>query len=253
MSLTRDDYENALADFIQHIGRLDENGVSALLYGSMARGDIIPGHSDLDFWVFLKKEAFQDLERFRHAYDVMVAAGKTLVAGGLPVIHAFCYYGEHELALLPQALVPNLQSERSSRVVWGQDVRTQMDSTPASRMLYQTSYFVEMREQVFLPLTSLLVKRSLTQSDLQRIVGSLKYIKYVPEAACAALDLWPGEIDAVALLAAQFPQINIALVAEVEAFRTGSNPTADPQKVQQMLQQSLRFVEQLNETLWNKA
>ncbi|MFQ5421244.1 MAG: NAD-binding protein, partial [Anaerolineae bacterium] len=112
---------------------------------------------------------------------------------------------------------------------------------------------VEMREQVFLPLTSLLVKRSLTQSDLQRIVGSLKYIKYVPEAACAALDLWPGEIDAVALLAAQFPQINIALVAEVEAFRTGSNPTADPQKVQQMLQQSLRFVEQLNETLWNKA
>ena len=227
MSLTHEDYENTLTKFIHEIGRLNNNGLSVLLYGSMARGDIIPGHSDLDFWVFLKKEALQNPARFREAYRAMVDAANVLADSGLPVIHAFCYYGESELLLLPQALVPNLRNEQSSRIVWGKDIRTQMGSTSASRTFYQTSYFVEMREQMFLPLAAYLGK-PLSEKDCRHIVGSLKYVKYVPEAACAALDLWPGELAAGQRLAEALPKLDMRIVAEVEAFRTGPNPTAVP-------------------------
>ena len=58
MKLTPADYEQALDNFVQTIGGLRENGRSVLLYGSMARGEVIPGHSDLDFWSSWPKTSF---------------------------------------------------------------------------------------------------------------------------------------------------------------------------------------------------
>lgn len=241
-------YEQALDNFVQTIGRLHENGRCVLLYGSMARGEVIPGHSDLDFWVILAGDVFREKTRFQQAFDVMVSACRELAASGLPVIHAFCYYGEDEIAWLPAALVPNLQSPRSSRIVFGDDVRAHMGSTAASHHLYRTSYFFEMRRHLFLPLTPYLRKGVLTEREVRHILGSLKYVKYLPEAACAALDLWPGEIDAIPRLAQEL-DVDVGVVARVEALRTRENPLADIEAVQATLRQALRFVEQVHDAL----
>lgn len=246
---TYTDYQQTLAEFVQRIDQLGENGQSVLLYGSMARDDIIPGHSDLDFWVIVQEAAFHDLDRFQDMFDAFVQAGMALADSKLPVIHAFCYYADDELHLLPQALVPNLRAPRSSRIVWGRDMRPQMDSTPASRELHRTSYFMEMRQQVFLPLYPYLHKAALTAADCKQIVGSLKYIKYIAEAACAALDLWPGELAAISQLDTHLPQVDTRIIAIVEAFRTRTTPTYDPDEVQAMLRQALSFVEDVHAAL----
>ena len=242
------DYEQALDNFVQTIGGLRENGRSVLLYGSMARGEVIPGHSDLDFWVILAKDVFRDRTRFQQAFAVMLGACQELAASGLPVIHAFCYYSEDEIDWLPAALVPNLRSPRSSRIVSGEDVRAQMGSTAASRHLYRTSYFFEMRHHIFLPLAPYLKKEALAEKEARHILGSLKYIKYLPEAACAALDLWPGEIDAIARLGQEL-NIDVGIVACVEALRTQDNPLANLEVVQATLRQASLFVEQVHDAL----
>ena len=248
MSHIPPEYQTAFDHFVTSISRLQENGRSVLLYGSMARGDVIPGHSDIDFWVILADGVLRDQDRFHHAFEVMLTAGRELVASGLPIIHAFCYYGADEIEWLPAALVPNLCSPRSSRIVFGEDVRPQMKSTAASHQLYQTSYFFEMRRQMFLPLTPYLKRETLADKEAQHILASLKYIKYIPEAACAALDLWPGELDAVALLGQELA-IDMAVVQRVEAWRTGGNPLSDEAFVQQILREALLFVEQINDKL----
>ena len=157
-------------------------------------------------------------------------------------------HGRFHLGWLPAALVPNLQSPRSSRVVVGQDVRAEMSSTAASHHLYHTSYFFEMRRQLFLPLAPYLQKQALTEKEARYVLGSLKYIKYVPEAACAALDLWPGEIDAVPRLGQEL-DIDMGIVARVEALRTQESPLADLAAVQATLRQAMLFVEQVHDAL----
>jgi len=248
MKLTTADYEHAFDNFVETIHDLGGNGRSVLLYGSMARGEVIPGHSDLDFWAILAQEVFQDRDRFRQAFNVMIKAAKELAASGLPVIHAFCFYAEDELDWLPAALVPNLKSPRSSRIVFGDDVRPQMSSTNASHHLYHSSYFFEMRRNVFLPLTPLLQKETLTPKEAQYVLGSLKYVKYIPEAACAALDLWPGEINAVPELG-QALGLDMEIVARIGALRLEENPLADVALIQRSLRESLQFVETIHDAL----
>jgi len=242
------EYSQAFDNFVSSISRLGANGRSVLLYGSMARGDIIPGHSDIDFWVILANEVLREKARFQQAFDVMVEAGQELVASGLPIVHAFCYYGEDELDWLPAALVPNLGSPRSSRVVFGKDVREQMSSTTASHFLYRTSYFFEMRRQVFLPLTPYLKNPTLSKKERQHILASLKYIKYLPEAACAALDLWPGELEAISLLGQEL-NLDMKLVGRVQALRIQEDPLADLEQVHHTLHEALLFVEQVHDAL----
>jgi hypothetical protein len=101
---------------------------------------------------------------------------------------------------------------------------------------------------MFLPLTPYLKRDSLTEKEAQHILASLKYIKYIPEAACAALDLWPGELDSVALLGRELA-VDVDIVQRVETWRTGGNPLADGVLVQRMLREALQFVEQINDKL----
>ena len=245
MTPTIQDYENTLAAFTAAISRLGEDGLTAFLYGSMARGDIVPGHSDLDFWVFLREATMTDEARFYQALEVMVDGAKLLANSGLPVIHAFCYYGEDEAGFLPAALIPNLQTDQSSRVVWGEDIRSQLGATAVSRKAYRSAYFVEMRQHIFHPLTPFIHKPDLTPKECEIIVGALKYVKYLAEAACAALDLWPSEQEAIPALAQALPQVDISIIDHVETFRVGPHPTADPERVRAMLIISLQFVESL--------
>lgn len=253
MTPTITDYKNTLAAFNKEIGQLNENGLSVFLYGSMARDNIVPGHSDLDFWVFLREQAMVDEACFYEALDVMVDAAKVLKNSGLPTIHAFCYYGEDEIGLLPAALIPNLQTDGSSQVTWGEDIRGRLSASIESRAAYRAAYFLEMRQHIFHPLTPLMHKSTLEEKERQWIVGALKYVKYLAEAACAALDLWPGERDAIPVLARELPTIDIGVIERIETFRTGANPTAASAPVRSMLILALEFVEEIHTAMQRKS
>lgn len=251
--ITLQDYQQTLHAFTQKISELDDALLATFLYGSMARGDIVLGHSDLDFWVFVRQSVLADETQFKQVLSHMAECAKLLAQSGLPVFHAFCYYAEDEAQLLPSALVPNLQQEQSSRVIVGEDIRAQLGATAVSRTTHKAAYFAEMRFHIFHPLTPFIYKPDLSQKECGWVLGALKYIKYVAEAACVACDVWCGEQEALTQLGQLLPTIDASIIQQIEAFRTGPNPTDDPKKVHEMLLLALNFVEDVHTALNDRA
>ena len=67
----------------------------------------------------------------------------------------------------------------------------------------------------------------LSETARWSIFGGLQYIKYLPEAVCAALDLWPGEHGAIAVLTKLWPDEDWDIVARVKSFCAQHGPMAD--------------------------
>ncbi len=240
-------YNDTLAQFVQTMRTPQVK--SCYLYGSMARDDIKPGQSDIDFWVFLDDEVFENKIAFRDVFETMVQAAKDLQESGLPIVHAFCYYAVGEAGWLPAALVPNLQSDVSSKLVIGDDLREQMGSTKASLYTHRTSYFTEMRQKMFHPLTPYLAKETYSEYEVAHILGALKYVKYLAEAACAALLMYPGELEAIPTLSETFPELDIHVIDEIEQYRMQYNHDRDHEKLHTMLLQALQFVESVHHNI----
>ncbi len=238
-------YQEAVSKFTAVIG--DEDQVAAVyLYGSMARGEIIPGKSDVDFWVFVKDDAFESKEAFIKLMAGLVQAGESLAQSDIPDFHAFCYYAESEANWLPACLVPNLQSDASSKLMLGSDRRPTMSSTAASRYTHKTSYFATMRRLMFLPLTPYLQMDTFNEKMTQHILGALKYVKYVAEAACAALSAYPGELAAIDKLGELLPEVETAVIQEIESYRVNYTPERDQPTLKPMLIKALNFIESVH-------
>ena len=172
----------------------------------IVRGEAVAGYSDLDFWIFLDTAVFHDETRFKTALQTIIDAHHQLDGRGIPVSNAGCYASQANIARLPAMLLPNLQSETASRVILGQNIRQQMQTTPET-------------------------------------------IKYVPEAVCAALDLWPGEHGAIAALAELWPDEDWDTVARVKSFCAQHGPAADKTQLLANLWQMMLFIERLNDKL----
>jgi predicted nucleotidyltransferase len=239
------EYKNALANFTAAIEEAPD--VAAVyLYGSMAREEIVPGQSDIDFWVFVRDEAFADEAAFSKMLNGLAQAGACLAESNIPDFHAFCYYALSEANWLPAALVPNLQSDASSRLILGDDIRPRMSSSEASRYAHKTSYFADMRQHMFLPLTPYLQPVVLDEKAARQILGALKYVKYVAEAACAALAVYPGELEAINKLKELLPQVDTAVIKEIESFRIHYTAERDRDMLQVILLKALTFIESIH-------
>jgi hypothetical protein len=214
----------------------------------MARGTIVPGLSDIDFWVFVKDEAFFSKDAFVEMMGTLVRAGECLTNKGLPDYHAFCYYELSEAGRLPAGLVPNLKSDASSRLMVGDNIREQMGTSAASFFAHKTSYFADMRRLVFLPLTPYLrlEAEAIDEKAERYILGGLKYVKYAAEAGCAALSVYPGELAAIDKLKELLPEVETAVIREIESFRVNYTSEQDRGQLKTMLVKALNFVESVH-------
>ena len=249
MTLTLEDYERAINGFAERVGRIGDDLLAVFLFGSMARDEAIAGYSDLDFWIFLKTAVFTNESAFKQALHTIITAHQYLADEGIPVSNAGCYYSQDKLDSLPAMLTPNLRSSRASRLVWGQDIRGQMKTNPVSRHLHRATTFYEMRQQLYHPLTPYLKHQSLSEKERWHIFTGLQSIKYVPEAACAALDLWPGEHDAITTLTKALPEVDMGIVKRIKLFCAQEGALAELTLLQNRLRETLAFVEQLNDLI----
>ena len=246
--LTLADYEAAIEQFADQLGELENDLVALFLFGSMARGEAVAGYSDLDFWIFLATAVFHDETRFKNALKTIIAAHDRLPAQGIPVSNAGCYASQANIERLPALLLPNLQSETASRVVVGENIREQMQTTTDSRRYNGASTFFEMRRFFYHPLAKYL-NQPLDEIARWSIFAGLQYIKYLPEAVCAALDLWPGEHGALAVLAERWPDEDWEIIARVKTFCAQQGVTAVESQMLAHLQETLQFIERLNDRI----
>ena len=243
MSLTIAQYEQTLKTYTAFMAQHEDTLRSVMLYGSMARGEVVPGHSDLDFWVFAKAANFADEATFSKLLTTLTEAAQILADSGLPVIHAFCYYADDELDWMPRALVPNLGNPASARTIVGDDIVGDLTSTPASRDAYRYSYFGEMRRQMFQPLAAFLGRTEFHEKEAKAIFAALKYVKYIPEAACAALDRWPGEQASLAILRQEMPEIDFSVADELLDHRLSGELLNNGPLLGSFLERALEMVE----------
>jgi len=249
MNITLEDYDKALQAFLDDVETMKDDVDSVLLFGSMARGDVKPGRSDLmDAFIFFKPEVFRDRERYLRDLEVMVGSCERLSASGV-YFHPFFYCDNSDLVSAP--FLPVFLSERASRLVFGKEMRHTIDGSPASRT--QAGRVIFSARRASHKMAYLLCKPEWTEAEREVIVDELMDAKkYLPIMACNALDIWPGEPDLIPELKKALPTVDTTVLENVKLMRDQPERFADHGVLRQLLRDMLYFVEELHEQLLNK-
>ena len=249
MNITLEDYDNALQGFLEDVETMKDDVDSVLLFGSMARGDVKPGRSDMmDAFIFFKPGVFRDRQRYLRNLEVMVGSCERLSLSGV-YFHPFLYCDNSDL--ISALFLPPLLSERASRLVFGKEMRHTIDGSPASRA-YAGRVFFSTRRAAH-KMTYLLRKPQLTEAECEAIFEELQDAKkYLPLMACMAMDIWPGEPDLIPELKKALPMVNTTVLENVKLLRDQPEMFTDPESLRQLLRDMLTFLEELHDELLSK-
>jgi hypothetical protein len=240
-------YQNAVDCFVGDMRTLGPDLIGIVLYGSLARGDVRPGQSDiLDAYVYLRREALENRERFMKTLEVMVAACNRLRESGIP-FHPFHYFCEDEMGTLPAVYLASWRSSESSAVLEGEDIRSKIDSTEISRAVARLSFFNARRTMGHFLCQYL--KRHFDREEGQAIVKALISLKknLIP-IACLVLDIWTTSEESVRELEIAFPGIDMNPLHRIESLRR-STERPDPDQIRDVIRQTMIFIEDLHDKL----
>ena len=248
MSATVKDYHLAVDGLVEDAGRLGDEVTSVILFGSVARGDVIAGQSDMmDAYIFLRHGVFEDRTRFLQALEVLSAAFDRIAEKAPGPLHPFFYWDETD----PVPATFNYELTTVSKVMLGDDIRDRIESTGPSRQAARTAFF-EMR-RLGSPMMIYLRKKELTEEDCQTIFRVLIGIRRdLPISACMALDIWVEQRDAIRELKQALPGLDTGAIEGIAMLQQQPQPTADPEQVRGVLKQVVIFVEELNNRLIDK-
>ena len=246
MNITVETYENALKSFLEDVDSMKDDVMSVLLFGSMARGDVRPPRSDvMDAFLFFKPEVFQDRERFLRDLQIMVSTCEQLSQTGLD-FHPFLYW--ENIDLIGASFLPPFRSTRSSRIVFGQDMRDTIDGTPASRFSAGNTFFAVRRYGH--QLTHYLSKPQWTEIECERIAAELlNGRKYFPMYGCMTLNIYPGETELISEFQQALPEVDMSVLDKVKTLRDHPELISDAEGLRQMLKEMLAFVEEAHDRL----
>jgi hypothetical protein len=246
---TAADYDRAVQDFLDGLRPLGDGVASVLLYGSMARGDLVPGESDLlDAHVFLRNEVFEDKQRFLQALEVMVESCRRLSQTGIR-FHPFHYFSLDEASISPALYLPTWQSDRTSKVLMGDDIRAQISSTETSHSAAATSFF-DARRTMAHPLAFYLTRKQWSPDDERKIAHRLASLKkHICIMACFALGVPAEASQAVNRLEELIPQLDTSVLKRIDSFRNQTDASKELNNLREILKETLNFVENLHDAI----
>jgi hypothetical protein len=249
MKASIDDYQSALDSFVEMVRGMGDDVVSALLCGSLARGDVLAGKSDiLDAFIFLRAEVFEDRERFLSLLEKMVVECERLSQMGLP-FHPFYYWSEDET--IPAIILENLKSTRETIILAGKDIRPELTDSAASRMAAKWALF-EARQKGW-AMVLYLDKEELSTQERRLIMSSLVQVqKYFPSLACHALDLYPSYQDSYRQLEQALPGVNSAVLDKIKSLRCQSEESISVKELRNVLRETVTYIETLTEAVMLK-
>lgn len=243
MNYTLADYQRALDRFIEDLRPLGADVSGALLFGSLARGDVHPGKSDLlDAYLVLRSEVCLERERFIDTLQVLVEAAAHLRQTGLPT-HPFFYCFEHERDFFHETHHVFYRSDETSRILFGGDLEPQAASRTECRGVRRTSFF--QARQTAHQLSRYLHQESLSDSDRAEILQGLATVqKHVPRLTCLALESWADDLKEVQELKKALPELDTEVLNRIKSFRNGSAQDSDLKAWRNIIIETLSFVEQ---------
>ncbi|HEX8091366.1 MAG TPA: nucleotidyltransferase domain-containing protein [Blastocatellia bacterium] len=245
MTATVRDYDIVLEDLLNDIGRIQDAVSSAVLFGSMARGDVLPGHSDMmDVYVFLGREVFSNKEQFLNALEVMAQACEKIADRSPGPFHPFFYWSETD----PVPATFHLDLAVHSKVIFGDDSRSQIKTTPSSIAVARTAFF-EMR-RLGGPLMAYLHKKELSGQDCEAIFNLLMAIKRdLPMLALMVLDIWVVQKESIQALREALPDIDTMVLDRIVTLQHDESARLSPGALLKTFRDAMTFVEDLNDRL----
>ncbi len=246
MSVTLETYQEALDVFLRSAESLGGDVVSVMLFGSMVRGEVRPGSSDImDAFIFLDPEILQNRERYLKALETMADVSSELVHTGIPC-HPFFYWTDAES--WSAMFLPPCLSDVASKIVLGKDIRGSLKTSAASRWFASKAFF-EGRRRGF-QRASYLVKEELSEEDCRIIAYALSEArKYVAMVACMAMDIWVSEPDLLNELEKALPNLDTSILHRLSALRDQPGVLADGEALRQLLRELFILVESINDEL----
>ena len=245
--ITVEDYEAALDAFLADIQELGSDLLSVLLYGSLARGDIRPGRSDImDAYVYLRRDVFESREKFIRALEIMTDASIRLSQSELPY-HPFHYFSEDELNCLPAVYGPTWKRDERT-VVAGEDVRSRIDSTPATVSVARVSFFNTRRTMGYF--LSQYLQKEFKPGECEKVAKSLVSLKkHLLPMACAVVDIWTVTSESISELQKALPGLDVSVLQSIDKLARVEPDELNPNEVRQTLRETLLFMEDLRERL----
>lgn len=245
MTATARDYDVVLDGLLEDVRRMSDVVSSVVLFGSMARGDVLPGHSDMmDVYIFLKPDTFDEKTRFLSSLEVMAEACEKIANASPGPFHPFFYWKEGD----PVPATFHLDLAVHSKVIYGQDKRSGIETTPSSISVARTAFF-EMR-RLGSPLMTYLKKDDLTEQDRQAIFNLLMTIKRdLPMLALMVVNTWVVQKESLQALRNAFPDVNIEVLNRITMLQHDESARQDSALLRQTFRDAMVFVEDLNDRL----
>lgn len=234
--ITFEHYQEALDQFKRGCDSLGERVISVILFGSMARGEISPGESDiLDAIVILHDGVFADKAEFCLTLGGLVQACKDLESSGIP-FHPFIYYSQSEF----RQRFLSYFSLRHGKVLLGRDIREPSRTGDRDGSLNQLIFFGYRR----------LAQRAIQLGDLHMtdqtaarstVEWFLKSMFTAAAFACGRETFYPESVQVVRNL---LPKLNLENLDAVIAFKGAEAPTAA--EAREAVLQAVAIAEDLN-------
>ena len=252
MTYTLTDYQRAVDTFLDDIRPLGPDLISVLLFGSLARGDVKPGKSDLlDAYLVMRSQVQWERTRFLNALQLLVNAAVHLRQTGLPT-HPFFYCFEHELDRSPAMWLSLWRSDETSAVLCGNDVRPLLTNREESSAVARMSVF-QMR-QLAHELSFYLSQESLSEEECAEIIEQISTLKkFFPIMACLVLDHWITESHGREEIEKVLPGVDASVLSRSMSFRSCPPPCSDVESWRTLIVDFLRFVEQVHVALLKDA
>jgi predicted nucleotidyltransferase len=240
MSLTAEDYQEAIRRIVRDLEPLGDSLVSAYVYGSTARGEARPGSSDVDVSVFLRRAVWESRESFQNALEVLERTGQGLMEQGIP-FDGSCHYAEDETRYMPVPWQCEYLSQRDTRLVAGRDIAPDFDS-PLSIPQFLREFF----SLAVLPGAGWLAKEDLVPGERADARGFLLFIlKTVPQVACGAAGHPSVKRGAAGVLSRLFPDIDLSVLADLQTLRA-SEDVPGSAEIKRLLKGALVLIEDLH-------
>lgn len=245
MAATVRDYDVVLDGLLEDVRRMSDVVSSVVLFGSMARGDVLPGHSDMmDVYIFLKPDTFDEKIRFLSSLEVMAEACEKIANASPGPFHPFFYWKEGD----PVPATFHLDLAVHSKVIYGQDKRAGIETTPSSISVARAAFF-EMR-RLGSPLMTYLKKDDLTEQDRQALFNLLMAIKRdLPMLALMVVNIWVVQKESIQALTNAFPDINVEVLNTIAMLQHDESARQDSGLLRQTFRDAMVFVEDLNDRL----
>jgi predicted nucleotidyltransferase len=246
MNVTVEDYDRALEGFIDDVRTMEDNAESLLLFGSMARGEVNPGQSDMmDAYIVLRPEVFEDKARFLASLEIMLKSCDRLGSTGIP-FHPFAYINSDEVEYLPARAFSLFPFEPLTKAVWGTNLLPRIKDTPTNHVLNRTRFF-EARTIVHFQLAPYLYKEVLTKQECQEIIPVLLAVRKNTYMAYMALtNRSPNKLSPVEELEEMLPGLDTSVLKRIVVLKEHLSSMPDVEEVRLLVRDAIIFIEDLH-------